>query len=206
MLPVADNRQQDIGLTVGDENPALHVQGNAEDLRILFGNLLDNAVRYTLASGTIDIRLTNNGARAVVAVEDTGPGIAKAEIGHVFERFYRAGEADTEGSGLGLAIASRIAGLHGAQLALEKPAQRDQRRRWLDSAGDIRRRKLILNYSGAMLARNHSMSSSSGTVPPATPRMVITLSPGQEVNSYPFSMRKVSATTRAVRLLPSTNP
>ena len=55
---------------------------------------------------------------------DSGPGIGVAAIGHVFDRFYRAGDPNSEGSGLGLSIAARIAGLHKAQIDLEN--RRDQ--------------------------------------------------------------------------------
>lgn len=133
VLPLADHRCLDIGLDVGSDDggggPAPNfVDGIEEDLRILVGNLLDNAVRYTAENGVVDVRLTHDregpSDRVIIEIMDSGPGIDDAAIGHVFDRFYRAGDPNSEGSGLGLSIAARIAGLHKAQIDLEN--RRDQ--------------------------------------------------------------------------------
>jgi two-component system OmpR family sensor kinase len=100
---------------------AVVVEGDATGLRALVENLVDNAVRYTPRDGRVDVSVEAEGADAVLAVRDSGPGIPASERARVFDRFYRApaaGAADVPGSGLGLAIVKRIAERHYATIAL----------------------------------------------------------------------------------------
>lgn len=118
VLPQARLKQIDLGLA---QDPATlaQVQGEPEALRVLLRNLLDNAVKYTPASGRVDVSLKLAQKRPVLTVEDSGPGIAAADRERVFDRFYRAsGSASETGSGLGLAIVQVIADRHGATLEL----------------------------------------------------------------------------------------
>jgi two-component system sensor histidine kinase TctE len=85
-------------------------------LREMLSNLIDNALRYTPAGGSVTVRVRRDGADALLEVEDTGPGIAPAERAHVFERFYRILGSSAPGSGLGLAIVREIAQQHGAEI------------------------------------------------------------------------------------------
>ncbi|HZS88915.1 MAG TPA: HAMP domain-containing sensor histidine kinase [Chloroflexota bacterium] len=82
-------------------------------------NVLDNAVRYTPAGGRIHLRWTREAGALVIAVEDTGPGIAPQDLPHLFTPLYR-GESSrnrqTAGAGLGLTIARRIVQAHGGDL------------------------------------------------------------------------------------------
>ena len=118
VLPQAQARQIDLG--VADTTPAW-VRGQLDALRILLRNLLDNALKYTPASGRVDVALQTLGDRAVLAVEDSGPGIDPADRARVFDRFFRASNASgASGSGLGLAIVKTIADRHGATLALNR--------------------------------------------------------------------------------------
>ena len=89
-------------------------------LRELFGNLVDNAMRYSPAGGEITVRV-RGGAACEVAVEDAGPGIPPAERELVFGRFYRVLGTGESGSGLGLAIVKEIAALHRAAIRIESP-------------------------------------------------------------------------------------
>ncbi|MBN9662210.1 MAG: heavy metal sensor histidine kinase [Acidobacteria bacterium] len=100
------------------------VLGDANMLGRLFLILLDNAIRYTPASGLITVSLQSNPAAktAVAVVRDTGIGITPEDLPHVFERFYRAAKdrsRETGGAGLGLAIAQWIARRHGGDLAVD---------------------------------------------------------------------------------------
>lgn len=99
------------------EHPIM-VLGNPTMLRELLNNLIDNALRYTPAAGSVTVRVRADveDEYAFLEIEDTGPGIAPAEHAHVFERFYRILGSDAEGSGLGLAIVREIAQQHGADL------------------------------------------------------------------------------------------
>jgi two-component system OmpR family sensor kinase len=94
------------------------VQGDDEALRVMLGNLIDNAIRYTPGGGKIDVGITAKDGSAVVEVADTGPGIPDADRERVFDRFYRAQGSRKQGSGLGLAIVKNIADRHGARIAL----------------------------------------------------------------------------------------
>ncbi len=125
LLSVAEHGGIDLGLSEtqgagrSNEGP-LWVQGNPDALRILFNNLVDNALRYTPAGGVVDVGfdLSTAGSCAVV-IQDSGPGIAESELPRVFDRFYRGQRAHEPqvgrvafGSGLGLAIVRQIADLH----------------------------------------------------------------------------------------------
>ncbi|WP_082493913.1 sensor histidine kinase N-terminal domain-containing protein [Massilia sp. Leaf139] len=104
----------DLGYEAQDED--VRIAGNALMLRELLSNLIDNALRYTPAGGSVTVRVRRDGEQALLEVEDTGPGIAPHERAHVFERFYRILGSNTPGSGLGLAIVREIAGQHGAEV------------------------------------------------------------------------------------------
>jgi len=105
-------------IDLGFEQPGhpIMVQGNPVMLRELLSNLIDNALRYTPAGGSVTVRVRANAVeeQAILEVEDTGPGIPPAERSHVFERFYRILGSNVEGSGLGLSIVREIAQQHGA--------------------------------------------------------------------------------------------
>lgn len=95
--------------------------GDAEQLTRLFTNLIENAINYTLAGGTIDIKLSSNSTYLDVKVQDTGVGIATEDVDKVFERFWRADRSrsyNSSGSGLGLAIAYAIAQNHSGAIAV----------------------------------------------------------------------------------------
>ena len=115
-IALADHRGIDLGLVRGD---AAIVMGNPEDLRVLIGNLIDNAIRYTPEGGTVDVSIGVSGNEAVVEVADTGPGIPASLQARVFDRFFRAAGQDTEGSGIGLAIVKAIAQRESVKVTLE---------------------------------------------------------------------------------------
>ena len=116
MSAAAHQRRIDLGLPQAD---AGRVDGQAEALSILLRNLVDNALKYTPAGGTIDVRIAD-GPPVSVVVEDSGPGIAPEARERALSRFDRlSGPSPTvTGSGLGLAIVKAIADRHGARLDL----------------------------------------------------------------------------------------
>lgn len=113
----ADLRRIDLGF---DLRPA-HLIGDPFLLRDLVDNLIDNAIRYTPVAGTVTVRCWEQGRHCMLAVEDSGPGIAAAHREAVFDRFYRIDDK-TVGSGLGLAIVRDIVADHGAHVAIDSAA------------------------------------------------------------------------------------
>jgi len=100
----------------------LFLLGDANSLRRLLAILLENAAKYTPPGGSVVLAASDNGARLVLSVLDSGIGIAEEEIPRIFERFYRAtkpGEPSPRGSGLGLALAKWIAERHRTELVVE---------------------------------------------------------------------------------------
>jgi len=100
----------------------LIVKGDEARLRELFMNLLDNAIRYTPAPGSVSISLRREGQMAVVAITDSGVGIPADDIPFIFERFYRADKSRSRaegGTGLGLAICKHIAEAHGGKIEVQ---------------------------------------------------------------------------------------
>ena len=94
------------------------VIGQAEWLRVLLRNLVDNAVRYTPEAGQVRVEVTGSPHACHICITDSGPGIPPEDRAAVLRRFHRLNQQDQPGSGLGLAIVSRIAELHDAQLEL----------------------------------------------------------------------------------------
>lgn len=106
-----------------EEGPELIIRGQKAMLEILVRNLVDNAIRYTPPSGTVNIRLVRSGGHGELVVEDDGPGLSEEQKKHVPGRFSRLSRPSGDGSGLGLSIVDRIASLHKAQLLLESGLQ-----------------------------------------------------------------------------------
>ena len=115
LVPLAEARGIDLGLTVAE--PAL-VRADARDLRSVFDNLLDNALRYTPAGGRVDVSLRQSDGALLVEFLDTGPGIPPELLERVFDRFYRVLGSGAQGSGLGLAIVKNAAGRGGMHIEL----------------------------------------------------------------------------------------
>lgn len=114
----AVQKQIDLALEAPDE---AWVRGQALMLQELVANLVDNAIRYTPAGGSVLLRVQDDAAGVLLEVRDSGPGIAAAEHEKVFTPFYRVAatmQVNPSGTGLGLAIVRDIAALHRAQLAL----------------------------------------------------------------------------------------
>ncbi len=96
--------------------------GDADRLRQVIINLVDNAVRFSPEDGVVEIKGENVGGRVRVLVKDQGPGLSREERQLVWERFYKADISRARrdsGSGLGLAIARQIIELHGGDIGVE---------------------------------------------------------------------------------------
>ncbi|MGD9726727.1 MAG: sensor histidine kinase [Nitrospiraceae bacterium] len=119
LVPLAEDRM--IRLTLECE-PVLPVHGDAQKLKQLIINLLDNAMRYTDPGGAVAVRLSGTPDEVCIAVQDTGQGIEAAHLPHLFERFYRVDHSrtrDVGGTGLGLSIVKEIADSHKGSIRVE---------------------------------------------------------------------------------------
>jgi two-component system sensor histidine kinase TctE len=104
-----------------DVKPA-SIQADPSLLDDLLSNLVDNALKYTPAGGSVTVSAGLRNRRPYLAVEDTGPGIPKADHHRVRQRFYRLPNSPGHGSGLGLAIVDEIARLYEAAVSIEAGA------------------------------------------------------------------------------------
>lgn len=121
----------DVALEV-DAPPCGAITGDRDALVRLVWNLADNAIKHTPAKGRVSLRCRDERAALEIEVEDTGSGIAKEDLPHVFERFYRlrtGGDGRPAGTGLGLAIARAIARQHGGEVEIESEVGRGTRAR-----------------------------------------------------------------------------
>jgi two-component system, OmpR family, heavy metal sensor histidine kinase CusS len=115
MDSLADKHGIQVQMSLGEE-PAV-VAGNRPALHRLFVLLLDNALKYSHAGGSVLVNLGRVEGRLGVTIRDFGTGIAEADLPHIFERFYRADRARSGGGhGLGLPLAETIARAHGATI------------------------------------------------------------------------------------------
>jgi signal transduction histidine kinase len=108
-------------LTV-DAPVACTVLGNAEQLRRLLFNLLDNALNFTAAEGSIQVRVEQQRKQVRVLIADTGIGIAPEHLPRVFDRFYQVDSARSHGpraNGLGLSICRSVAEAHHGSIKIE---------------------------------------------------------------------------------------
>ncbi|WP_293777465.1 phosphate regulon sensor histidine kinase PhoR [uncultured Oxalicibacterium sp.] len=98
------------------------IEGNTDELRSAFGNLVTNAIRYTPEGGQIHIQWSQTENGPQFSVQDSGIGIRAEHIARLTERFYRVDKSrsrETQGTGLGLAIVKHVLLRHGATLAIE---------------------------------------------------------------------------------------
>ena len=96
----------------------VNILGDADSLRMMIRNLLDNAVRYTPEQGVVQIDLVTDGSTVALTIQDSGTGIPQQNRARVFDRFYRVPGTSPSGSGLGLAIVKAIADRHSAMVKL----------------------------------------------------------------------------------------
>jgi signal transduction histidine kinase len=118
-------RAQDKGVTLTAELPDQlpSLKGDADRLAQVFGNLIDNALKYTPANGRVVLAAAARPDGVEISVQDNGPGIPPADLGRIFERFYQVEKSRARGVdggvGLGLAISKEIVEAHGGALTAE---------------------------------------------------------------------------------------
>lgn len=118
MRPLAESKH--VRLSLARNGPAT-VRADAEDLSLVWSNLLENALRHSRDGASIEVAVSGNGdGRAQVVFTDHGEGIAADDLPHIFERFYRGDPSRTRatgGFGLGLAIAKAMVEAYGGAIA-----------------------------------------------------------------------------------------
>lgn len=117
LAPLALEKQQQLSLSADIEAP---FHGQPVLLGLLFGNLIDNAIRYTPNGGEIEVSLERLPGQYLVTIGDNGPGLDEQQLPRVWERFFRGNPQQGDGAGLGLAIVRRAATLHRAKIELDR--------------------------------------------------------------------------------------
>jgi len=112
ILPLAKEKNMKIKVKVKKQN----IQANREGLEEMMLIFLDNAVKYTPRSGKVSVFTKSDKKNFFIEIKDTGIGIPKKDLPHIFDRFYRADQSrsknNVQGFGLGLSLAKRIIGIH----------------------------------------------------------------------------------------------
>jgi PAS domain S-box-containing protein len=101
------------------------VEADPQRLRQIFWNLISNAIKFTPDGGTVTVLLRQEGAQALISIEDSGPGISPDFYPHLFDMFQQQEESLTRvhrGLGLGLALVKHLVELHGGVVAVAPPA------------------------------------------------------------------------------------
>jgi signal transduction histidine kinase len=124
LRPAAERKS----VTLELEGSDAEVSADADKLKQVLINLLDNAIKFSRPESRVRLAITGGAGELRLTVQDQGPGIDAADVPHVFERFYRGRSADgTAGSGLGLAIARNLARLHGGDVTIDTGPGRGSR-------------------------------------------------------------------------------
>ena len=114
-------RRKNVTITV-EPSPPISVAVYDRSLGQVIGNLLENAVKFSLPGGNVSVSITGNDADVLLTVSDTGPGIPRDDLPRVFERFYRGDASRTSevpGVGLGLAICRGIVQAYGGSISID---------------------------------------------------------------------------------------
>jgi heavy metal sensor kinase len=125
LTPLAEEKGISINLAA-NEHTVIH--GDRTAILELFVNIIDNAIKYNISRGKIDISIKKENPFIVTEIKDTGVGIAEEDLDRVFDRFYRIDKSrskEISGTGLGLSICDEIARLHGGRIKIESRVGRE---------------------------------------------------------------------------------
>jgi heavy metal sensor kinase len=115
--PMAEDKEIAMTCNVPQE---CFIEGDVRMIQRMTANLLDNAIKYTRAGGTVDVSVRADGHQAVISVQDSGTGISGDDLPHIFDRFYRCDPSRSQaGTGLGLSLARAIARAHGGEITVQ---------------------------------------------------------------------------------------
>ncbi len=119
MLTIAQN--QGVQLTLHNP-PAVRIMVDRERIAQVMMNLVGNAIKFTPEGGQVSIHSFLRASQAVIEIRDTGRGISKDHLAHIFDRYWQARHSASMGAGLGLHIAKGIVEAHGGELTVESRA------------------------------------------------------------------------------------
>ncbi len=120
LYPLAQSVGVDIHMDLGE---GVTVMAGTDGVYQILFNLMENAVKYNLPGGRVDVKVSAEGDKAILVVEDTGVGIPEEDIGKVFDRFYRVDKARSRaagGTGLGLSIVRDTARRYGGEVTAQR--------------------------------------------------------------------------------------
>lgn len=115
VISTQENQAMEKNIEIVFEVPKkeIFIEGDEQRLEQVWTNIISNAIKYTNEGGLITITMKKNSKDIEISIEDTGIGMSKEVVSHIFERFYREDKArNVEGNGLGLAIVKSIVDLH----------------------------------------------------------------------------------------------
>ena len=115
VISTQENQAMEKNIEIVFEMPKkeIFIEGDEQRLEQVWTNIISNAIKYTNERGLITITMKKNSKDIEISIEDTGIGMSKEVVSHIFERFYREDKArNVEGNGLGLAIVKSIVDLH----------------------------------------------------------------------------------------------
>ena len=121
------NRNNDVEVVLDIDASIAPLYYDAEVITIILNNLMSNAMKYT-TKGSVVMALKDDGEEAKISVTDTGYGISREALPHIFERYYQAeGKHQASGTGIGLSLAKSMAELHHARLTVESREEKGSR-------------------------------------------------------------------------------
>lgn len=115
-------QQKRLALTLDASEASLPVLGDAQNLTIAIGNVIENALNFSRPGSVVEIRVYGDGSSGVVEISDHGPGIDAAILPHIFDHFFRgdyARRTNTGGAGLGLTITRNVVAAHGGTVTVQ---------------------------------------------------------------------------------------
>lgn len=119
LMPLANQKAQTLTFEPPASRP-LTINGDAQRLKQMLLNLIDNAIKYTPVGGRVEVKVRREGGEAVLDISDTGRGIPPEDLPHIFGRFFRHSRNTSDktviGSGLGLSIVKWIVDSHGGKI------------------------------------------------------------------------------------------
>lgn len=194
-------------------NQLVYVDVDLDALQEVVDNVIENAIKYT-PSGKITVTVRGDGDKAQIVVQDTGIGIAREELSHIFQKFYRIDNSDTReigGTGLGLYIAKRRVEAMGGKIWAESELGKGSRFIIVlprISGEEYEKRRLVLNNAMAEAAQNNGFATAQNIATTPTPPIATTVQPlsGSSVVPNPTTVQTPIATAPIPTPVSTANP